>query len=245
MNRTRAGTFNGFGSHPTTTARQAASVLWKIKYSSSLLFITEGFFSAQSLRLNYWTQVCCPEFSSTEPLSFHETIHVEESAQCERQSMAPGEAGPTVFCNYRSSQQLSLYKGEPSIWSQAESSPPFCQCSFPQGKRIHAILEVLPWSFQWVFFHIRPEKTKCQHSQHSELLLPSCHQAFYSTSHRTEWTNCRAATAPPMGTAGAEDGVRAPCADQQSCICMKEKFLPRWDLSDRTDSKAVAFRTWE
>lgn len=150
-----------------------------------------------------------------------------------------------VWCNHHSSQQLSLYQGEPSFWSQAESSPPFCQCSFPWGERIHPILEVLPCSFQWVFSHIRPEKTKCQHSQHSELLLPSCHQVFYSTSPRTEWKNSRAATAPAMGTAGAEDGVRAPCADQQSCICMKEKFLPKWGLSDRTESKAVALRTWE
>lgn len=64
------------------------------------------------------------------------------------------------------------------------STPPSCQCSFPQGKRIHAILEVLPCRCQWVFFHIRPEETKSQHSQQPELLLPSCQQAFYSAGPR-------------------------------------------------------------
>lgn len=50
-------TFNGFGSHPTTTASQAASVLWKIKYSSSLLFITERFFQHK-----VWDLITEPKF---------------------------------------------------------------------------------------------------------------------------------------------------------------------------------------
>lgn len=132
--------------------------------------------------------------------------------------MVPGEAGPMVFSNHHSSQQLSLYKGEPSFCSQAASSPPSCQCSFPRGKKIHAILEVLSCSSQRVFFHIRPEE-KENVSIHNS--LNCCLLAINRSQNRTKALHCRAATAPPMG-AGAEDRVRPPCRDQQSCICMKE-----------------------
>jgi len=145
--------------------------------------------------------------------------------------MALGEAGPVVFCNHFNSWQLSLYKWEPSLFCPlAESFPLSCRCSCSWGRRIHAILDVLSCSSQWIFFHISVHNTDVWQQEQSKLLLPSLQQALRSTGPRAERESCtyRAVTALPTGITRAEDRSHIHAQTSRGALVWKREFFPKW-----------------
>lgn len=194
------------------------------------------------------------QFQSS-PLSFHETIHVEESARWERQSMAwfLAKLDQCYFVTALTLGSLVFTREShpsPTHWQQASHHPADVPVTW-WGKSINAILAVLPCSSQCIFFHIGPNKqdinvpnTDVWQQKHSKLLFPSLQQALCSTGPRTERENCTyaAATVLPTGITGAEDGSDFHVQTSGAAFARKREFLPKWEMSDRAESRAVTLR---
>lgn len=136
--------------------------------------------------------------------------------------MAPGDAGSMVFCNHHSSQQLSLYKGEPSSCSQAAPHHP-ANAPFHKVKGFMQYWRSFPAGASEFSSTLDQRKQKVSIHNSLNCCFPAVSRlSIQQVPGGSKHCTCRAATAPPMGTVGAEDGVRSPCADQQSCICVKE-----------------------
>lgn len=129
-----------------------------------LLFVIHhwNIFAARSLRLNYWTQACCTELSSTAaPSVSMKQVMWKKVLGARGRARLLGKLDQWCFVTTLTLGSLVFTKGEPSFFCLlAESSPPFCRCSCSWGKRIYAILDVLPCSSHCIFFHIRPEETR-------------------------------------------------------------------------------------